>query len=161
MQLRNTSTLALRGVSSISASSSCARRSILSSFASHYSTTSVSRSIARPAVTTLRPALATCAAQLNSSVFSTPAQIHIRTMASQASKIQVKNPVVELDGDEVRLLFLSPRCKSRDMSSICRQLGMTRGAGWFEFWPLHLILTNQCVSRCCPCPTLMHHMQMR
>ncbi|KAE8548718.1 Isocitrate dehydrogenase [NADP], mitochondrial precursor (Oxalosuccinate decarboxylase) [Talaromyces marneffei ATCC 18224] len=101
MQLRNTSTLALRGVSSISASSSCARRSILSSFASHYSTTSVSRSIARPAVTTLRPALATCAAQLNSSVFSTPAQIHIRTMASQASKIQVKNPVVELDGDEM------------------------------------------------------------
>ncbi|RAO72205.1 uncharacterized protein BHQ10_008217 [Talaromyces amestolkiae] len=101
MQLRNTSALALRGVSSLSAaSSSCARRSILSSsssLSSPYSTTAVSRAIARPVATTLRPVLASSSAQSNSSVFST----HIRTMASQVSKIKVKNPVVELDGDEM------------------------------------------------------------
>jgi hypothetical protein len=52
-------------------------------------------------VTTLRPALAPSSAQSNSSVFST----HIRTMATHVSKIKVKNPVVELDGDEVRNAF--------------------------------------------------------
>lgn len=132
MQLRNTSALALRGASSISASSSCARRSILSSFSSHYST-SVSRSIARPAVTTLRPVVATSSAQSNSAVFSTPAQIHIRTMASQASKIKVKNPVVELDGDEVCHTFLLRILLSPGHALYLYSSGR-RGAG-LEFGP--------------------------
>lgn len=155
MQLRNTSALALRGVSSLSASSSCARRSILSSsssLSSRYSTSSVSRAIARPAATTLRPALAPSSAQSNSSVFST----HIRTMASQASKIKVKNPVVELDGDEVRYFLPVDFCNS-DVFFMKSKDSIGRGAEVFS--APQLIVTNQCVSRCCPCPTLMHHMQ--
>lgn len=113
MQLRKTSALALRGTSSLSVPVSCARRSNLfssSSFSSHYSTTSVSRAIARPTVTTLRPALAPSSVQSHSSGFST----NIRTMASQASKIKVKNPVVELDGDEVRTSFFLSEIYFRD-----------------------------------------------
>ena len=164
MQLRNTSALAFRGISSLSASSSCARRTILSSsssLCSHYSTTSISRSAARPAQATLRPALAPFPAQSTSSVFST----HIRTMASQVAKIKVKNPVVELDGDEVCNTFFFSSNKFSQPGCVhafkeCEDSIGTPGR-LIAVWPLQSLLTNHCVSRCCPCPTLMHHMQLR
>lgn len=36
------------------------------------------------------------------SAASLPSLTQVRTMASERAKIKVKNPVVELDGDEVR-----------------------------------------------------------
>lgn len=83
--------------------------------------------------------------------FSAPAQT--RTMASQASKIKVKNPVVELDGDEVCLLsFVFFALEKRNARTlyiyihwICFQCGENRCPSPVDYYCLGLQL---CWKRC-------------
>lgn len=174
MQLRNTSAIALRGVhhsssSVITSSSSCARRSIFSSPSSSVAcfSTSASRSIAKPTANRLRTSFVASSAassQVNNAsvgLFSGPS--HIRTMASQASKIKVKNPVVELDGDEVSrflfstlfLLFKTSSAVANNTNPnhasvsffICRERGPGRGEAAHGFRPPSTTLTNQFLFR--------------
>lgn len=172
MQLRNSSAVALRGVHNSLSSSSCARSSFLrfspsisSSPASSaaYSTSGL-RSVSRSPVTTLRPALATLSGQSTAAKHSAPSLIQVRKMASDSSKIKVKNPVVELDGDEVcffylflfdfHLFNLAPEfwqsCAAiLGRRSICScSIGKTRGRAAFAFKAL-ISTANHCSSRCC------------
>lgn len=73
---------------------------LLSSFSSPTSSTS-QRSISSSSFNPRNQRLVAVAASRRAGSFPSPYLTHTRTMASD-SKIKVKNPVVELDGDEVR-----------------------------------------------------------
>ncbi|KAL4926935.1 uncharacterized protein BDV17DRAFT_268258 [Aspergillus undulatus] len=105
MSVRFTSALARRSLNSpLLPSAAPLSSSALRSFSSaSYSARSSSSSSASASPSTAR-ALASTSARVSRPAATTSVfRIQSRTMATEGQKIKVKNPVVELDGDEVGL----------------------------------------------------------